>query len=369
MSNLALSSLQVRQFRVFRHLEIPRLERVNLITGKNNVGKTCLLEALLIYASRPPLLTMKYLLESRNENFRLSIGAGEGEQGQSVRYFFHGRNELRAQTERIEIGSIGSAESALSIGVVWFIIQIDRDGQRRLQLLPLEDLILRYDVVPGLSVKLGTQKPFNYPLEIDIPDISRIGRVNYPQVIPHVYVPANGIGRAQVGLWDKIALTRSKDDVLASLHIIAPEVEDLNLLGTQESDGERIPMVKVAGSAVPLPLRSLGEGMNRLFGIALAMVNARDGMLLIDEVESGLHYSVHADLWRLIFQVARRLNVQVFATTHSWDCIEGFQAASEENQQVGGLLVRLDKKDEDVFATLFDEHKLAIATREDVEVR
>ena len=52
--------------------------------------------------------------------------------------------------------------------------------------------------------------------------------------------------------------------------------------------------------------------MQRTFGIALALVNARNGLLLIDEFENGLHYLVQPDLWRLIFQVARRLNVQVF---------------------------------------------------------
>jgi len=109
--------------------------------------------------------------------------------------------------------------------------------------------------------------------------------------------------------------------------------------------------------------------MQRMFGIALALVNAKDGMLLIDEFENGLHYSVQPDLWRLIFQVARRLNVQVFATTQSWDCVEAFQKAAQEDTQNEGVLIRLESKKGKIVATLFDERQLGIATREQIEVR
>ena len=109
--------------------------------------------------------------------------------------------------------------------------------------------------------------------------------------------------------------------------------------------------------------------MQRMLGIILALVNAKDGMLLIDEIENGIHYSIQQELWQLIFQLAHRLNVQVFATTHSWDCIEGFQKAAQEDVQEEGMVIRLSLKGEEVIATLFDERKLAIATREQIEVR
>ena len=109
--------------------------------------------------------------------------------------------------------------------------------------------------------------------------------------------------------------------------------------------------------------------MNRMFGIALALVNAKDGMLLIDEVDTGLHYSVLPDLWKLIFEVAHRLNVQVFATSHSWDCIQAFQQAAEANKDEEGMLIRLENRDGEVVPVMFDERKLNIAAREQIEVR
>ena len=106
-----------------------------------------------------------------------------------------------------------------------------------------------------------------------------------------------------------------------------------------------------------------------MFGIALALVNARDGILLVDKIESGLHYSVQADMWRLVFETARRLNIQVFATTHSWDCIQGFQQAAQEDEQSAGFLVRLGRRQGNVVATVYSEEELAIVTREQIEVR
>ncbi len=109
--------------------------------------------------------------------------------------------------------------------------------------------------------------------------------------------------------------------------------------------------------------------MQRIFGIALALVNARNGILLVDEIENGLHYLAQPDVWRLIFRLASRLNIQVFATTHSWDCIEAFQKAAQEDRQNEGVLIRLESKRGKIVPTLFDERQLGIATREQIEVR
>ncbi len=85
--------------------------------------------------------------------------------------------------------------------------------------------------------------------------------------------------------------------------------------------------------------------MLRALGISLALVNVKDGILLIDEFENGLYYSVQPDLWQSIFRVARRLNVQVFATTHSWDCVEGFQKAASTEKQAEGHRTVLSGKE------------------------
>jgi ABC-type multidrug transport system ATPase subunit len=160
-----------------------------------------------------------------------------------------------------------------------------------------------------------------------------------------------------------------ENDVLDSLRILDPKIERVNLVGSlQDRVRERVPIVKTSDFDQPLPLRSLGEGMNRIFGIALAMVNAKGGLLLMDEMESGLHYSIQAKVWDFIFQTANRLKVQVFVTTHSLDCITAFQKVSgESNEQ--GTLIRLENKKGKIVPVSYDEKELNIATRDQIEVR
>ncbi len=377
MGNLVLDSLEIQRFRIFRHLKIPRLGRVNLITGKNNVGKSCLLEALWLYARRGSPSLIWQLLEARDEGSRPPIRGEEGaeERTLALRHLFYGRNDLREyfdEPPNIKIGPVNSqADDLLSIDIGWgAILSEDKEGRQELHLqFPPEEYHTR-TLEPQtmfLVIQFGAHKNvIRGPGWLSSQSSSMIIG---PKEISCVFVPANGLETSQIGqLWDAVILTDLEEDVLNSLHIIALEVEGVGLI-EPEKRRERIPIVRIASFSNPVPLRSMGEGMTRLFGTALALVNAKDGMLLIDEVDSGLHYSVHPDLWRLIFQVAHRLNVQVFATTHSWDCIEGFQKAAEEDQHEEGLLIRLDEIEEEIVPTLFDESELGIVTRRQIEVR
>ena len=97
-------------------------------------------------------------------------------------------------------------------------------------------------------------------------------------------------------------------------------------------------------------------------------MNAKDGLLLIDEIENGLHYTIQAEVWRFIFRVAASLNVQVFATTHSSDCVAAFQAAASESAE-DGVLIRLSRRDDRVRAVELDEDELEIAVDNKIEVR
>ena len=101
------------------------------------------------------------------------------------------------------------------------------------------------------------------------------------------------------------------------------------------------------------------------------MMNANNGIFLVDEIENGIHYSVLPDVWRMIFHTAKRLNIQVFATTHSSDCIQAFQkAAAEDDDPNSGMLIRLERnKDGDIVPVMFDEEKLEVVARQHLEVR
>ena len=183
--------------------------------------------------------------------------------------------------------------------------------------------------------------------------------------------------------WDRIGLTESEKRVLGVLQIVSP-IEAISFVGEPQNVGGRVAKVRVAGSRKPIPLAVLGDGAVRMFQVAVALEYAAIAagvesdsepprnvfpLLLIDEVEIGIHYSLHVDLWRFILKAARDLGVQVFATTHSWDCIQGFQQAAAEDDQDDAVLIRLESGKDKSRAFLFNEEELAVVTREQIEVR
>ncbi|MEW5985156.1 MAG: AAA family ATPase [Chloroflexota bacterium] len=369
MSSLILDSLEIRNFRVFRHLCIERLGRVNLIVGKNSVGKTCLLEAVWLFARKAEPRAVWEQLVTRDEmNERFVSDEVEMIRNQlaALKYLSHGRRNIPSMQEPIQIGPAKVLDRRLSIQVG---LHVRKNGKPHLELqTPLSGSVSTGEAIPVLAIQVGEKALYDYPLDKPMDRTWTNG--SDPVGVRCVLISANGLESRQVSeLWDKVALTDLEESVLDSLRLIAPEVKRVNLISGHRGGRERVPIARLEGLEEPVSLRSLGEGMTRVLGVALALVNAREGLLLIDEVESGLHYSVQLGLWRSIFALAHRLNVQVFATTHSWDCVTAFQQATQEDQQEEGMLIRLENRRGEIVPVLIDEKQLAIATSQEIEIR
>ena len=172
--------------------------------------------------------------------------------------------------------------------------------------------------------------------------------------------------------FDAIALTADQESAVNALRLIfGDQVENVAFVGRDRNPrgGWLQPIVKLSSYDEPVPLRSLGDGALRLLGIALALANSRGGFLLIDEAENGIHHSLQRDFWRMVLQTAQKNDVQVLATTHSWDCVTGFDKAVRELPEVDGLLVRLDRYGEQLRAVEYTEEELQTAAEQGTEVR
>ena len=106
-----------------------------------------------------------------------------------------------------------------------------------------------------------------------------------------------------------------------------------------------------------------------MFRRSLGLANSTNGFLLIDEAENGIHHSIQAKFWSMVLQTAERNNVQVIATTHSWDCVTGFAKAANELENVEGMLYRIQRNGDRLRAVEYPESELAIAAKHRIEVR
>ncbi|MCU0286241.1 MAG: AAA family ATPase [Acidobacteria bacterium] len=368
-----IDSLTIEHFRVFKRLPINGLGQINLITGKNNTGKSSILEALRILASDASPIVIDNILRYREEDIgetEEQIRHIDNERVLQISNLFHGFPQLSDKSQTIVILAKGPQSSMrLSLEVAWVSEERSQEGQP-LRLVPLQaNLFGESEGIPALIADAGGEKRI---LTLDYifrtPYRARPYRLDmgHESSLPCVFVSSYGGERtAPLGiLWDKIALSDLEKDVVEALRIIDPEISAVSMVGGRQ----RTAIVRAGNLPRPVSLRSFGDGLNRLFGIVLSLVNAKNGILLIDEFENGMHHSVQLDVWRSLFKLSQRLDVQVFATSHSWDAVETFQEAAAESPGEG-VLIRLSRKGDDIIPTIFAEDELAIATRDHIEVR
>jgi AAA15 family ATPase/GTPase len=169
-------------------------------------------------------------------------------------------------------------------------------------------------------------------------------------------------------LWDKISLTPLEEEVVQGIELIDESIEDIAFVEDPRA-GMRIPLVRTRKFDEPVPLSSMGDGVSRLFEIILALVSVKGGVLLVDEFENGLHWSIQPQVWSTVFKLAATLNVQVFATTHSRDCVEAFHSAWQDKPELGAFFrLSLDPSGE-VRPVAYDLETLADSVATRVEVR
>lgn len=353
-----LTSIRLSGFRTFRSLRVEGLNRVNLFVGANNTGKTSALEALEILLG--DFLSVWRIPERRGEIFIPQLNERVG--AVDVSHLFRG-HKLQAGA-RFEIEGRGSPARVVSCEVV-SAFEIDLSRMKP-PIVPTQDgepvLAILIQRTPG-----GTSSP--------IPVSSAGGMERFLLQEKEGALPLRLIGSGDQntvllsGLWDRIVLTPEEPRVISALQIIEPDIERIAAVSHVNRGGPAGMLVKLAGLDGPVPLASLGDGLKRLMLIALNMVISAGGFLLVDEIETGLHHSIMERMWRLVIEGARRLGVQVFATTHSLDCLTSLATLSESAPELGAEIAvhRLERDHES--STLFTAKDLTVAARHDMELR
>ena len=171
--------------------------------------------------------------------------------------------------------------------------------------------------------------------------------------------------------WNAVAPTADQDKVVDALRLVVDGVESAAVVAepTVRRRLRRRVIVRFEGDPAPVPLTSLGDGAVRIFGVALALANSRHGFLLIDEVENGIHHSVQKRFWRMVLETAEANSVQVLATTHSRDCVEGFARATAECPRIEGALARINRRHGETWAVEYPEKDMWVAAEQGIEVR
>ena len=371
-SRLHLPDLSITGFRGIAALTIERLGRVTLLAGKNSVGKTTVLDAVRVYAARGRPSVLSELLKSRQEVFFAADEDGDRIVVADFSALFHGR-EVSGHTG-ISVGPKNGTDQ-LRIEEAYLN---DEQISRLERFLPAS--VADSDTQAFKIVFQDTEQVLPWFLPIQGSAVyRRLGRYPFWHLFGEAEPPSGKIGCESLGpgllsndeiarFWDATALTDEEDRAMQALKLIlGSDVDRVAVIGDDRRYGRRV-AVKLRSQARPVPLKSLGDGALRLFGTALALVNSRDGFLLIDEAENGIHHSVQGDFWRMVLKTADENNVQVIATTHSFDCVRGFAQAMAECEGIEGALVRIEREDGRLRAVEYSERNLRALARQSVGV-
>ncbi|MGK7883161.1 MAG: ATP/GTP-binding protein [Crocosphaera sp.] len=379
-----IRDLNIKNYRCFEDFSVDGLAQVNLIVGDNNSGKTSLLEAIYLLLDKAYFsqfhkqkTALIDLLESRKE-FLYEIKEKTNNANLIKRYliqhFFHKYNIKK----NIEISSNTNISRKMNI-----IYESDRRFLQGMYEELFDPNIDAFRVNHYLQRVTAEQKSETgkifYVIDQKGDDTYQnledmyvtIGTLTETVIMytpESIFIPINYDCLDNIEKhWDLIQLTPKEDKVIKALQIINPDIERIGFTVSQYTKQIRL---KIKGEDQPIPLSSMGQGMNRILGLITTAVILENGVLLIDEIETGLHYKAQTDMWRLLIKTAQELNVQIFATTHSWDCICAYQEALEDIEDKSmAKLFRLDSKYGKLRAVEYKADEISIAVDQGIEVR
>ena len=374
-NGLHLADLSIRNFRGIDRLSIRRLGRVTLLGGRNGAGKTTVLEAVRTYAARGDRNVLNALLEQREE-FVAALDEGRDPvAAPNYAALFHGRTATpgcpisigpnsAADGLRIEVSTPADWSEEQMEMFADLIIELGEVDLRAVRILYRgQERLLPWLALGSGSHAVRTRRPLQRGV---------FKEEKWPMVQCESLGPGPPGNRQFARYWDGVTLTEEEDLAVQALRLTDDSIERVALVGDEDARyraiGRRV-VVKLRDQARPVPLRSLGDGVSRMFAVALALANSRNGFLVIDEAENGIHYSVQRDFWRTIFRAAHQHNVQVLATTHSSDCVTGFARAAAESHDALGVYVRIDRDGDHVRAVEYSKKELETVADQGIEVR
>lgn len=352
-------AISVSRFRGFKKLNIRGLDRFNLFLGRNNVGKTALLEAIFLLAG------------PTNPDLPLRLSA------------FRGIDQLRTIPE--ELWGWLFFEKDLKQDIA---LELHREAHAmrtlRMQLSQRTILQKPRKGKSGPPVRSASTSTATTPTELKLVfqdenrrkvetrifiaedgslRFERESLMHFPQ---SVFVIARGAYSPEnAERFSKLEEVGKQDDVLPALQSIEPRLKRLSILVT--AAGPVIHGDVGIGRMLPVPM--MGDGVGRLLTLLLAIAASPGGFVLVDEIETGLHYSVMADVWTSIASLARQLDVQLFATTHSWECLRAAHEAFAKSEIYDFRMHRLDRVEGDVTVTTYDQAMIDTALSSGLEIR
>ena len=351
---MAIRSIRIDTLRGVRGVALEQLPDVVLFGGRNNCGKTTILEALLLleghYSAQPlfginqcrrisaqTLEMMESLFAEGTEDFISLWGEMQSGERRVCRYRFRVRSNYELPTAQ-------DLEQGLPLTVNEVVAEFGslrpgRTEERR-----------EFTAYPSSSTPTQwviEQKAWGVPM------------------VPHIFLPVAALEDIDIRVLRKVITQGEEATLIEALRQVDARMQALLL------DNDRI-LVKVEGRKRPLPIQALGSGMLHFVGIFSVVACCKGGFVCIDEIGNGLHYSSCQVLWKTLLPYAKKYNVQLFITTHRVDVLRSFaetQLALEDAPTAAYINLIRSPKTGKINAYRYTPDELLSALEAGMEVR
>lgn len=312
-----ITSIEINQFRGIKQLTVSDFSNINLIVGDNNSGKTTFLEAIQLLFAKAQLSSVKNIIRQRtvlnihdNSFYTSFIKMFNVEQNEDlldldiyaesnngpIEFEMTGREKTISGEEALQISTMSSRQKTYYRKSTTFIPEtvklftgsiISQNGKKTIE------KNVRFTSLDNTMVGSVTKREVQY--------ISSFGHLRYDLLQNIVDNPE----------YKKLAISILKKFDESIVDICYTKADD-------ESFVESI----ITENGVNMPFSVYGDGIKKILYILNKLFDATDSILLIDEIETGLHKKYYGKLFPVVFELAKKLNVQLFIATHSMEAID-----------------------------------------------
>ena len=360
-----IQTLRLENYRGFEEYRLRHLRKVNLLVGPNNCGKTSVLEAVHLLVSRGD---PRVLIESARRRWESSAWEDRRRVAEHpLHHHFHGH--------RLEPGVGLSVSDSHDFGRVQIqVTEGDPDEPGDLfEIISGSGRPLALVIHAG-NDKEGTVFPLTDDGSLDwrSPAMRHLAH-NRPNWPPSQFVTAESLHpREMASAWNRVIQHGRESEVVGAMKLLQEDLQTIHFLAaepTSSGGGSDGILLGFQPGTRRIPIGSYGDGMRRLLALSLSLVRAAKGFLLIDEIDTGLHWTVMEEMWSLVVDAAVNSSVQVFATTHSLDCIVGLAAFLKKRPDLADA-VSVQKVERKLDQSVsFDGMDILTATDLSIEMR
>lgn len=346
-----IHSVNIQNFRCFDSVNLVDCPRINLIVGRNASGKTAFLEALFLASGASPELAIR--LKNWRGQPAISVSAEQTAYEGQWKDLFHNFN----QKQEISIQFHGSSGFGRSLKILYvpktvITVPISADTGTAAK-----------GIVPLTFIYRGEDNR-EYQSSMDVTSSGlQMEAIALPPIHAHFFgsqIPLNP--QQYANLFSDLSIQKKQSEIVDALREEFHFIEDI---GVEAGD---LLYASVEHLSDKVQVGVLSAGIYKLLCILLLIGRPSMGIILIDEIENGFYYDMLPSIWRLILQFAKKYEVQVFASTHSRECLEAAADVAKEQSKEFGV-IRAVKANGVAELRQFDGKRLVDAINEGIEIR